>query len=201
MHSKKGKLLKLNQWNTRSKRSLRVSIIHVYEIPVRLDLKYWKSWWQSDHRLQESNQEVERSLHPSFPQFLSNNLLKCFVWQRNWLYRHSDLKGPWKKSNCSITYRITRHGRTIFLPLMIMETFEESAKRWHLWQYWAKRGAARCPGEMLTLQLAPEAVNESGCKAEFEVGIGLCSQTPTITKLHGSVLAPILGAPSFDFVI
>ena len=121
---------------------LRVSIIHVYEIPVRLDLKYWKSWWQSDHRLQESNQEVERSLHPSFPQFLSNNLLKCFVWQRNWLYRHSDLKGPWKKSNCSITYRITRHGRTIFLPLR--EAIEESAKRRHLWQYWAKRGAARC---------------------------------------------------------
>ena len=54
---------------------------------------------------------------------------------------------------------------------------------------------------MLTLQLAPEAVNESGSKAGFEVGIGLCSQIPTITKLHGSVLAPILGAPSFDFVI
>ena len=54
---------------------------------------------------------------------------------------------------------------------------------------------------LLTLQLAPEAVNESGCKAEFEVGIGLCSQIPTITKLHGSVLAPILGAPSFDLMI
>ena len=27
---------------------------------------------------------------------------------------------------------------------------------------------------MLTLQLAPEAVNKSGCKAGFEVGIGLC---------------------------
>ena len=33
---------------------------------------------------------------------------------------------------CSITYQITRHGRTIFLPLR--ETIEESAKRRHLWQ-------------------------------------------------------------------
>ena len=41
--------------------------------------------------------------------------------------------------------------------------------------------------EMLTLQLAPEAVNKSGCKAGFEVGIGLCSPIPTITKLYGSV--------------
>ena len=35
---------------------------------------------------------------------------------------------------------------------------------------------------MLTLQLAPEAVNKSGCKARFEVGIGLCSPIPTITN-------------------
>ena len=38
---------------------------------------------------------------------------------------------------CSITYRITRQGCTIFLPLR--ETIEESAKRRHLWQYWACR--------------------------------------------------------------
>ena len=44
---------------------------------------------------------------------------------------------------CSITYRSTWHGCTIFLPLR--ETIEESAKRRHLWQYWAKWGAARCP--------------------------------------------------------
>ena len=35
---------------------------------------------------------------------------------------------------------------------------------------------------MLTLRLAPEAVNKSGCKAGFEVGIGLYSPIPTITK-------------------
>ena len=38
-----------------------------------------------------------------------------------------------KKIYCSITYRITRHGCTIFLPLR--ETIEESAKRRHLCQY------------------------------------------------------------------
>ena len=38
---------------------------------------------------------------------------------------------------------------------------------------------------MLTLQFAPEAVNKSGCKAGFEVGIGLWSPIPTITKLYG----------------
>ena len=54
---------------------------------------------------------------------------------------------------------------------------------------------------MLTLRLAPEAVNKSGCKAGFEVGIGLCSPIPTITKLYGSVLASILGPPSFVIVI
>ena len=54
---------------------------------------------------------------------------------------------------------------------------------------------------MLTLQLAPEAVNKSGCKAVFEGGIGLCSPIPTITKLYGSVLASILGPPSFVIVI
>ena len=51
---------------------------------------------------------------------------------------------------------------------------------------------------MLTLQLAPEAVNKSGCKAGFEIGIGLCSPISTIT---GSVLASILGPPSFVKVI
>ena len=54
---------------------------------------------------------------------------------------------------------------------------------------------------MPTLQLTPEAVDKSGCKAEFMVGIGLCSPIPTITKLYGSVLASILGPPSFGFVI
>ena len=56
-------------------------------------------------------------------------------------------------------------------------------------------------GVMLTLRLVPEAVNKSGCKAGFEVGIGLCSPIPTITKLYGSVLASILGPPSFVLVI
>ena len=50
---------------------------------------------------------------------------------------------------------------------------------------------------MLTLQLASKAVNKSGCKAGFKVGIGLCSPIPTITILYGSVLASILGPPSF----
>ena len=54
---------------------------------------------------------------------------------------------------------------------------------------------------MLTLRLAPEAVNKSGCKAGFEFGIGLCSPIRTITKLYGSVLASILGPPSFVIVI
>ena len=54
---------------------------------------------------------------------------------------------------------------------------------------------------MLTLQLAPKAVNKSGCEAGFEVGIGLCSPITTNTKLYGSVLASILGPPSFVIVI
>ena len=54
---------------------------------------------------------------------------------------------------------------------------------------------------MLTLQLASEAVNKSGSKVGFEVGIGLCSPIPTITKLYGSVLASILGPSSFVIVI
>ena len=54
---------------------------------------------------------------------------------------------------------------------------------------------------MLTLRLAPEAVNKSGCKAGFEVGIVLCSPIPTITKNYGSVLASILGPLSFVIVI
>ena len=57
------------------------------------------------------------------------------------------------------------------------------------------------PSVMLTLRLAPEAVNKSGCKAGFEVGIGLCSPIPTITKLYGSILASILGPPCFVIVI
>ena len=54
---------------------------------------------------------------------------------------------------------------------------------------------------MLTLQLAPEAVNKSGCKARFEVGIGLCLPIPTITKLYGCILASTLGPPSFVVLI
>ena len=38
-----------------------------------------------------------------------------------------------EKEKCSITYRITRHGCQIFLPLR--ETIEESAKRRRLWHY------------------------------------------------------------------
>ena len=54
---------------------------------------------------------------------------------------------------------------------------------------------------MLTLQLAPEAVNKSGCKAGFEVGtIVLCSPISTITKLFGSILASISGPSSFVIV-
>ena len=58
-----------------------------------------------------------------------------------------------------------------------------------------------CVCVMLTFQLAPEAVNKSGCKTGFEVSIGQCSPIPTITKLYGSVLASILGPPSFVIVI
>ena len=54
---------------------------------------------------------------------------------------------------------------------------------------------------MLTLRLATEAVNKSGCNAGFEVGIRLCSPIPTITKLYGSVLASILGPASFVIMI
>ena len=54
---------------------------------------------------------------------------------------------------------------------------------------------------MLTLQLAPEAVNESCGKAGFEVGIGLCSPIPIIAVLYGRVVAYILGPLSFVIVI
>ena len=54
---------------------------------------------------------------------------------------------------------------------------------------------------VLTHQLAPEAVNKSGCKTGFEVGIGLCSPIPTITKLDVSVFASILGPPRFVIMI
>ena len=54
---------------------------------------------------------------------------------------------------------------------------------------------------LLTLQLAPEAVNKSGCKAGFEVGIRLCSTIPTITKPYGSIMASILDPSSFIIVI
>ena len=54
---------------------------------------------------------------------------------------------------------------------------------------------------LLTLLLAPEAVNKSCCKAGLEVGMGLCSPILTIIKLYVSVLASILGPPSFVIVI
>ena len=41
---------------------------------------------------------------------------------------------------------------------------------------------------MLTLQLAPAAVSNRAARPGFEVGIGLCSPIPTITKLYGSIL-------------
>ena len=84
-----------------------------------------------------------------------------------------------------------------FLPLR--ETIAESAKRRHLSKYSEKRGAAGCPEWNADSSI--EAVNKSGCKAGFEVGIGLCSPIPTTTKLYGSVLASILGPPSFVIVI
>ena len=52
---------------------------------------------------------------------------------------------------------------------------------------------------MLTLQYSSYAVNKSGCKAGFEVG--LCSPIPTIAKLYGSVSASILDPPSFVIVM
>mgnify|MGYP001487954086 CR=1 FL=1 len=53
------------------------------------------------------------------------------------------------------------------------------------------------PTVMLTLRLAPEAVNKLGCMAGFEVGIGLCLPILTITKLYGRILASISGSSSF----
>ena len=41
---------------------------------------------------------------------------------------------------------------------------------------------------------------KSGCKAGFEVGIGLCWPIPTITKLFGIILASISGPSSFVIV-
>ena len=60
-------------------------------------------------------------------------------------------------TSCSFSYRFTRYGCTICLPLR--ETIEESAKRRHLWQYWAKRGAARCPECN-----ADSSIGSRGCK-------------------------------------
>ena len=40
-----------------------------------------------------------------------------------------------------------------------------------------------------------------GSKAGFEVGIEICSPIPRITKLYGSILASILGPPSFGALI
>ena len=112
----------------------------------------------------------------------------------------------WRLSNspclgyCSITYRITRHGCSIFY-------------HWGRRQLKSQQNEGICGSTersevllevlsvMLTLQLTPEAVNKSGCKAGFEVGIWLCSPIPTITKLYGSVLASILSPPNFVIVI
>ena len=46
---------------------------------------------------------------------------------------------------------------------------------------------------MPTLQLAPETVNKSCCKAGFEVGIGLCSPLPT------NNYSPLLEGSNFGF--
>jgi len=112
----------------------------------------------------------------------------------------------WRLSNspclgyCSITYRITRHGCTIFLPLR--ETIEKSAKRRHLWQYWAKRGAAWCPERN-----ADSSIGSRGCKKIGQQGRvrgryrTLFRQYRQLWKLYGSVLSSILGPPSFVIVI
>ena len=63
-----------------------------------------------------------------------------------WWWSYSQMK-------CSITYRMTR----FFLPLR--ETIEKSAKRRHLWHYWAKRGAARRPECN-----ADSSIGSRGCK-------------------------------------
>ena len=84
----------------------------------------------------------------------------------------------------------------------VRETIGESAKRRHLCGR-TERSEVLLDvlSVMLTLQLPPEAVNKSCCKAGLEVGIGLCSPIPTITKLDVSVLASILGPPRFVIMI
>ena len=77
-----------------------------------------------------------------------------------------------KNEYCSFTYRITRHGCTIFLPLRELKSQQNegicgSTERSEV--------LLDVLSVMLTLQLAPEAINKSGCKAGFEVGIRLCS--------------------------
>ena len=99
---------------------------------------------------------------PTFASYLENVnvfLLRCFLgflmMSTSFIFSLQKSTEKWQNSGrieklrlyfhhwtqCSITYRIIGHGCPIFLPLR--ETTEESAKRRHLWQYWAKRGAAR----------------------------------------------------------
>ena len=94
-------------------------------------------------------------------------------------------------SICSITYRITRHGCTIFLPLR--DTIEESAKRRHLWQYLAKRGAAKCPKCN-----ADSKIGSRGCKQIELQGVGVDQYQQLKNSM---VLASILGPSSFVIVI
>ena len=68
---------------------------------------------------------------------------------------------------CSITYWISWHGCMIFLPLR--ETIEESVKRRHLWQSWAKQGAARCPE----------------CNAASSIGFRGCKQSGLQGRVWG----------------
>ena len=55
---------------------------------------------------------------------------------------------------------------------------------------------------MLTLRLAPEAVNKSGCKAPGLRSVkDFVHQYRQLRKLYGSVLSSILGPPNFVVVI
>ena len=81
----------------------------------------------------------------SFWLTLANKLFQSF------LFNSISLK------SCSFSYRFTRYGCTICLPLR--ETIEESAKRRHVWQYWAKPGSARCPESV-----ADSSIGSRGCE-------------------------------------
>ena len=64
-------------------------------------------------------------------------------------------------------FKYFRTAARFFLPLR--ETIEESAERRHLWQYWAKRGAARCPE----------------CNADSSIGFRGCKQIGLQGRIWG----------------